>query len=200
MKGMGIIMNPYSVLGIKKGASAEAIKEAYRELVKKYHPDRYAGNPLADLAEEKLKEINQAYEMLMNDGGSTGTNSYNESYSGSSSFSQIRQLISSGRIDEAIMQLNSSSDHGAEWNYLMGVAYLRKGWYSQAISFLQTAHNMEPSNSEYAAAYNNVNMRNNQYRDVGRGTSSPDLCSCCTQLYCADCCCECAGGDLISCC
>jgi len=57
--------NPYEVLGLKLGATQEEIKTAYRELVKKYHPDRYQGNPLNDLAEEKMREINEAYESLM---------------------------------------------------------------------------------------------------------------------------------------
>ena len=57
--------NPYEVLGLKPGATQEEIKTAYRELVKKYHPDRYQDNPLNDLAEEKMREINEAYETLM---------------------------------------------------------------------------------------------------------------------------------------
>ena len=57
--------NPYEVLGLKPGATEEEIKAAYRELVKKYHPDRYQDNPLSDLAEEKMREINEAYETLM---------------------------------------------------------------------------------------------------------------------------------------
>ena len=58
-------MNPYEVLGVKEGATEEEIKAAYKELVKKYHPDKYADNPLSDLAEEKMQEINEAYDMLM---------------------------------------------------------------------------------------------------------------------------------------
>ena len=57
--------NPYEVLGLKPGATEEEIKAAYRELVKKYHPDRYQDNPLNDLAEDKMREINEAYETLM---------------------------------------------------------------------------------------------------------------------------------------
>ena len=56
--------DPYSVLGVSSNASDQEIKRAYRELARKYHPDNYANNPLADLAEEKMKEINEAYEIL----------------------------------------------------------------------------------------------------------------------------------------
>ena len=55
-------MNPYEVLGVSENADEETIKKAYKELVKKYHPDRYINNPLADLAAEKMKEINKAYD------------------------------------------------------------------------------------------------------------------------------------------
>ncbi|HHU12595.1 MAG TPA: J domain-containing protein [Clostridiaceae bacterium] len=56
--------DPYEVLGVRRGASEEEIKTAYRELVKKYHPDNYQNHPLGDLAQEKIKEINWAYDQL----------------------------------------------------------------------------------------------------------------------------------------
>ena len=62
--------DPYEVLGVPHGASEEEIKKAYRELARKYHPDNYANNPLADLAQEKMKEINEAYATLTKGGGS----------------------------------------------------------------------------------------------------------------------------------
>ncbi|MBO4234859.1 MAG: J domain-containing protein [Firmicutes bacterium] len=73
-------MDPYEVLGLSRGATDEEIKNAYRELVKKYHPDKYIDNPLADLAEEKMREVNEAYDMLMKP-----TTTTTSSYSGSSS-------------------------------------------------------------------------------------------------------------------
>jgi molecular chaperone DnaJ len=57
--------NPYEVLGVKETASDAEIKRAYRELVKKYHPDQYRDNPLSKLAEEKLREVNEAYDEIM---------------------------------------------------------------------------------------------------------------------------------------
>ena len=56
--------DPYSVLGVSQSASDEEVKKAYRELARKYHPDNYQNNPLADLAEEKMKEINEAYDAI----------------------------------------------------------------------------------------------------------------------------------------
>ncbi len=73
--------DPYSVLEISPNASTEEVKRAYRELARKYHPDNYQNNPLADLAEAKMKEINEAYDtiMRMREGGgrarSTGPSS-----------------------------------------------------------------------------------------------------------------------------
>ena len=53
----------YEVLGIEKGADDAAIKKAYRQLAKKYHPDV---NPGDKTAEEKFKEVNEAYQVLSN--------------------------------------------------------------------------------------------------------------------------------------
>ncbi len=72
-------MNPYEVLGVSENADEETIKKAYKELVKKYHPDRYINNPLADLAAEKMKEINKAYDMITNKRTATNTG-YSTSY------------------------------------------------------------------------------------------------------------------------
>src|SRR5204863_9995176 len=51
----------YEILGVKKSASTEDIKKAFRKLARKYHPDV---NPGDKKAEEKFKEINEAYEVL----------------------------------------------------------------------------------------------------------------------------------------
>lgn len=64
--------DPYKVLGVSPNASDDEIKAAYRQLAKKYHPDNYANNPLADLAEEKMREINKAYDMIQSDAGIPG--------------------------------------------------------------------------------------------------------------------------------
>ena len=57
--------NPYEVLGIPSNASDDEVKRAYRDLTRKYHPDANVNNPLADLAEEKFKEVQEAYDTIM---------------------------------------------------------------------------------------------------------------------------------------
>jgi len=195
--------DPYEVLGLQRGASKDEVKSAYRKLAKKYHPDMNENNPLQDLAEEKFKEIQWAYDEIMN--GNTSSSyqgSGNGSYeSGSSTLSSIRHLIQTGRFQEAIRALNGISTRNAEWNYLMGVCYVNMGSIGQGVQYVQTAASMEPSNFEYKNFLNQIlNMQNsyqNRAYNYRGGGSSVD---CCTQLICADCCCECLGGDLISCC
>lgn len=197
-------MDPYKVLGVPRDADQETIKKAYRELAKKYHPDQYVNNPLASLAEEKLKEINKAYDMLtgQNGGSKTGSTNNGASYNGTPQFAQVRAYINSGRIAEADAMLDSMGVRNAEWNYLKGLTSLNRGWYDRALSYLNTAVRMDPENAEYRMALNNINSRMNTYRTYGNqgGYSSDSTCDCCTKLWCADCLCECLGGDLISCC
>ena len=52
--------DPYKVLGVKPTDSDDTIKDAYRKLARKYHPDKYADGDLKELAEEKMKEVNSA--------------------------------------------------------------------------------------------------------------------------------------------
>jgi len=190
-------MNPYEVLGIKEGASEEEIRAAYRELVKKYHPDKYQDNPLADLAEEKLREVNEAYDMLMKD--ITNPNGYQSYSSGNApkpDYMQARRHIDANQLAAADDILNRTNDRSAEWFFLKGVIASRKGWYDEAVSNLQTACNMQPKNTEYQqhlrAILNQGGMFQNQAHGQGyNGQMNDDFCCKALQCYiCADCCCD----------
>lgn len=199
--------DPYEVLGLSRGASKDEVKSAYRRLAKKYHPDMNVNNPLQDLAEEKFKEIQWAYDEIMNgsasgSGYSSGSGSgYSSSdYSGGNLFG-VRQQIQTGRFQEALRTLNGMTDRNAEWNYLMGVCYVNIGSMGQGLQFIQRAVNMDPANMEYRNFLNQIHNMQRSYQQrsyrYGGGMNSLD---CCTNLICADCLCECLGGDLISCC
>ena len=199
-------MNPYEVLGVKPGASQEEIKSAYRKLVKQYHPDQYGDNPLKNLAEEKLAEINKAYDMIKNnnEGNSTynsSSNGYNESYNsyGNNSviYAEIRGLIQNRNISLAERKLNEIRDRNAEWYYLYGRIMLAKGWFESAYNNIQRACKMDPNNFEYRQTLNQLKERSNSYRT---SNGNMNACDCCMQLWCLDSLCECFGGDLIGCC
>ena len=57
--------DPYEILGVSRSASEEDIKKAYKSLSRKYHPDANINNPHKDQAEERFKEIQQAYQQIM---------------------------------------------------------------------------------------------------------------------------------------
>jgi tetratricopeptide (TPR) repeat protein len=194
--------DPYKVLGVSRDATDEEIKKAYRNLARKYHPDNYVNNPLADLVEEKMKEINEAYDMIQKQrAGGTSSSSGN---SGSVSFAQIRILINQGRFSEAGTYLDyvPLSERNAEWNFLKGCILAKRGYYYDAQKYYETACYLDPENAEYNDALNkfrNINATRNRTYSTNT-QSSCDTCSICQGLICADCCCECMGGDLIRCC
>lgn len=193
-------MDPYEVLGVRQGASDEEIKAAYKELVKKYHPDKYQNNPLAGLAEEKLQEVNEAYDILMK--GSNGGNGYNNGYgqaqnqrTNTPEFNQVRRNIDAGNLQGAEDILNRSKNRNAEWMFLSGMLSYRKGWYDDAISKVQQAVSMDPNNPEYSQALGQMVNVGQSYQNTayGRGFSSTEDAFCkALQCYCcADFCCDC---------
>ena len=115
--------DPYKVLNIPSTATDEEVKKAYRELARKYHPDNYHDNPLADLAQEKMKEINEAYDTIQRQrqGRGSGGGGYaqqksgygyqqrQQSYSGSGVFQRVR-MTGSGTTSRA-----PSATGGAGW-------------------------------------------------------------------------------------
>ena len=172
--------DPYQILGVSENASDEEIKKAYRELARKYHPDNYHDNPLADLAQEKMKEINAAYEQITKERGAPASGRQwlrrgllrrfrlrrirrlsglrriwglpELQRSSSSVLQQVRIAINTGNISRAEALLANYSDHNAEWNFLKGAVCYRRGWMDEALRYYQTACQMDPTNAEYRQA------------------------------------------------
>ena len=201
--------DPYQILGVSENASDEEIKKAYRELARKYHPDNYHDNPLEDLAQEKMKEINAAYEQITKErasgrrtggaGGAYGGGSYGyggyQSYGGygssqSSVLQQARIAINTGNISRAEALLANYSDHNAEWNFLKGVVCYRRGWMDEALRYYRTAVQMDPGNAEYRQALDYMEGTDDTaYRPGGSfGTlcsGNPCLSMCCLYTLCS---------------
>lgn len=191
-------MNPYKVLGVSENASQEEIRRAYLELVKKYHPDKYVDNPLKDLANEKLKEVNQAYDMLQKKQttSSYGSSSQGSSYSGeySTELARARNYINQNNLNAAKGVLDNIPVHNAEWNYLYGILYLRWGWYDKARQHITMAYESEPNNEEYRRAYSTIQNNNRPFTSGGQpvdGQQDCSLCNFCSTLLCMNMCCNC---------
>lgn len=203
--------DPYIVLGVKPDASDEEIKRAYRELARKYHPDNYQNNPLADLAEEKMKEVNEAYETItkMRSGGGSGSYGSGNSYGGSAYqsgyqggyqqqqrqsssssplYQRVRMSIQNGDVNTAEQLLRNAPAQDAEWHFLMGCVAYRRGWLDEAQQHYQIACNADPANPEYRQALNMMRQGGQAYRSYG-GAGGMDSCDCCTSLLCLNCLC-----------
>ena len=184
--------DPYSVLGVDPNASDEEIKKAYRELARKYHPDNYQNNPLADLAEEKMKEINEAYNAItrMRSGG-VGSAQAGQQYqggyqqtAGSGLYAQVRQCINLGDLAQAEQLLRTAPRQDAEWHFLTGYVAYQKGWIDEATQHFQTAYSMDPTNAEYRQAMAMIQRGGSVYRP---GVYATTGCDPCTAYLCLSC-------------
>ena len=218
--------NPYDVLGVSPSASDDEIKKAYRDLTRKYHPDANVDNPLADLAEEKFKEVQEAYDTIMHErqagGYSYGGSSYGSSggysgygYGGSSGDYQNAQTdprlqaavnyINSRRFREALNTLDQVPERSAMWYYLICCDKAGLGNNVLARDHAARAVNMEPNNLQYRQLLNQLEFSSQRYQNSGYGSGyGMGGGSCGTGNLCCDLCiadqlCECMGGDLCSC-
>ena len=156
-------MDPYKVLEIEEYATDEEIKEAYRRAVKKYHPDRYIGNPLFDLAEEKIKQINEAYEQIATQRNHRCANLSDLRRNDCYFYSDIENMISAGNILEAERLLEKIKLRDGKWFYYKGNIFRAKGWYEEALICFKKCCEFEPDNSVYSDAFCRSSAHSKRY-------------------------------------
>ncbi|MDR2514978.1 MAG: DnaJ domain-containing protein [Christensenellaceae bacterium] len=205
-------MDPYQILGVSPSSSGDEIKKAYRALVKRYHPDRYASAPqnVQDQASEKAKQINAAYDEIQKlragGGASGGYGGYRQygggpgygpaggygSAGGGADFETIRQLIAMGQVLRAESLLLAMPERPARWFYLYGLVNMRKGQFAGARECFETACRMEPGELEYRQALEQLDGVLQQNRKRFRfGGMNDGLCQLCQCLLCMG---ACGGG------
>ncbi len=173
------MLNPYSVLGVERGASDEEIKKAYRNLSRKYHPDANINNPNKAQAEEKFKEIQAAYNQIMderqngsysnsyNDNYSYGYNSYGSQGAGSVEMQAAANYINARQFAAAMNVLYSIPDSGrnGQWYFFASVASQGLGNLNDAREFISRAIALEPSNFRYRQFEQSINFSSNWYEN-----------------------------------
>ena len=168
--------DPYSVLGVSRDATEEQIKAAYRELARKYHPDNYSDNPLSDLAEDKMSEINEAYDAIMQERragkSASGTGTGGASYRGSTQYADVRSLINSNRIEEALELLDGvpPASRNAEWYFLNGsVLYRQTGLFENTVQRILRAVKIKGDNT----AQGNIVHHKHEVKEHGKYRNGP---------------------------
>ena len=213
------MFDPYSVLGVSRDASDEEIKKAYRKLSRKYHPDANINNPNKAQAEEKFKEVQQAYEQIMKEreyGSSYGNNGNYGGYGGFGSQTNsgyqdedaVRRqaaanFIQSGHYREAMNVLSSLSQKNAQWYYLSSMANMGLGNNVNALNDIRQAVNMEPDNLQYRMLLQRMEGGGTWYQEQqnpfgGMPSDNGDYCMklCLANMLCNLCC----GGGGVFCC
>lgn len=206
--------NPYEVLGVSPGATDEEIKKAYRKLSRMYHPDANVNSPNKDMAEEKFKEVQQAYNQIMRDkqqgysggyqngsyqsygGYSQGYGNYNQGYGtkGQSNTSQSDPIemraaanyINNGYYREALNVLNNIRERNARWYFYSAAANQGAGNNVLALEHARMAVQMEPSNMEYRQFLQNLEYGGTWYQNMGQAYDKPfsGTTSLCLSLCC----------------
>lgn len=179
-----MISDPYSVLGVNRSASDREIKKAYRNLSRKYHPDSFANSPAAEAeaASEKFKQIQEAYNQIVNErsGGTSGGYGYGTAggYGAGQSYSEEDQhlmaamnYIRARRYNEAINVLNGIGNRSGRWYYLSSVANMGLGNNVAAEDYAKKAVEMEPDNMEFRQYYQQL-MNGGGFNTFG-GYGSP---------------------------
>ena len=191
--------DPYSVLGVSPDASDDEIKQAYRRLAKKYHPDL---NPGDKVAAQKMQEVNAAYEQIKNPekASSRQTGGYGYGYDpygghqrsyaerdSSDAYQRgAYQYVRMGRYQEALNILANSTLRDARWYYISALANHGMGNQVTALEHIRRAVSMEPDNREYLDTLTRIENGGAAYRRQAgnfrgftmRGSPLASLCLC----------------------
>jgi len=203
--------NPFVVLGVEKDATQAEVREAYERLRDEYRMQIHVEGEEGKKAAKKLSELEDAYREAME--------ILSEGSSVQGVYPHVAELLKRKDFDQAQAALDKVSERDAEWHYYQSAVYHGKGWNYEAKAQLEMAINMDPDNQKYKDTLERMKKHEagtfggnaggstaggpqrsyDTYENMQgrRGASAGD---CCASLICADCCCECMGGDLIRCC
>ncbi|MCI6432696.1 MAG: J domain-containing protein [Oliverpabstia sp.] len=202
------MLDPYSVLGVSRDASMDEIKKAYRKLSRKYHPDANINNPNKEEAEEKFKQVQQAYDQIVREreqgasqsswSGGFGGGYQTQDDQRSMEMRAAANYINAAHYQEALNVLNRMTERNGEWYYYHAIASAGAGNTANAMEDARRAVEMEPNNMQYQQLYQQLQSGGQWYQNMGNGYGyerpGNGLGSCCCQclclnMLCPGCCC-----------
>lgn len=218
--------NPFKILGLSESATREELTEAYGAIRKKYEALRFEPGDVGAEACARLEEAETAFDdalgiIAMRESGTADDDTRTKFLK--HNLEKAEESLKSGEVDKAQHFLDECLTRTAQWHYLQAAVFYKKGWASEAASQLDVATNMEPGNAKYIEArdamrkrvkangsdrngsfYNEPSRGDRSYSDDRNfetsGRRGCSACDVCNAMICTDCCCECFGGDFISCC
>lgn len=149
-------MNAYEILNVAPTASREEIRAAYRDLARRWHPDRFLAGPERDWANGKMADINAAYRACL-DGLTNARGALRNDDDG---LRQVQQLIDDGMYSSARKKLMGLSTRCAEWNFLFGWVLMRQNELDKALIYLSVAVHQNPNSVKYARALREAEQLN----------------------------------------
>ena len=155
-------MTNYEILQVSENATDEEIKEAYRDLKKKYNEERWLDGEAGNNAARMLEKIDAAYEEIMRERREKSRND-----GGKSAFDEVAELIRAGKIAEAQEKLDSFNERTAEWHYLQSVVFYKKNWINESKKQLEIAMQLDGGNQKYRDAYEKVRARADYRQETG---------------------------------
>lgn len=216
--------NPFVILGVDSNASQSEILDAYKQKRAYYQQHVFDDGESGAQAARMIEQLDEAYQQAMELSHESST----VSGDGESSFDGVKRAIRDKNPERAQQELDKMSYRGAEWHYFQSAVFYEKNWLNDSKKQLEIALEMDPGNDKYVRAleklkknmngskpydkegangvYGNSNNQNGHSeaytsRSYSQEASATDgCCAACQALWCADCCCECMGGDLIRCC
>ena len=213
-----MVQDPYKVLGVAPDASDEEVKKAYRDLIKKYHPDLHPGD--AEAA-KKMNDVNAAYDQIKS-GNTPGSASY-AGYGGQASayqqygyggwtdwagygaqsrqterseYTAARNFIRNRMYNEALTALSGVPivERDGRWYFLSGVAKMYQGNKIAAMEDARRAVELDPDCEEYQNLLRQLESGGDFYTryssDYQGGLNMDRLCMtlCASQLCCGPAC------------
>ena len=202
------MLDPYSVLGVSRNASMDEIKKAYRKLSRKYHPDDNINNPNKEEAEEKFKQVQQAYDQIVREreqgasqsswSGEFGGGYQTQDDQRSMEMRAAANYINAAHYQEALNVLNRMTERNGQWYYYHAVANAGAGNTASAMEDARRAVDMEPNNMQYQQLYQQLQSGGQWYWNQGNGYGYERpgngfgncCCQClCMNMLCPGCCC-----------